>query len=344
MGRLRNKHNGTLRPARWTLAQQVHICQLLADQLQQGFSLKQALSFLRSTDRRLPTSLARVEQRLDAGADLVTSLAPYLQPNAVFQLQLTTAYGDLATGLQHAATLLRLLATQRKRLRQLIAYPLGLLVGMGILFGALQWGVLPQLQANLAPQATLSGSAWHFTGHVVILISLVAGGWTFRWWRRQPILWRAAGALRWPIVGPIFQAYYAYYLMETLSQLVLSGLSVKQMLTVLRQLPERALLYQLATVLTAQLTQGTVPLKWLQRQAYVPGQLLVLLQKGSTMAQLGRELRAYSELQYRELVRRCETGLAWVQPVLLTVVATLIVGAYLKMLLPLYQNLQGVYQ
>ncbi|MCF7523434.1 hypothetical protein L3X07_09600 [Levilactobacillus brevis] len=58
---------------------------------------------------------------------------------------------------------------------------------------------------------------------------------------------------------------------------------------------------------------------------------------------MGRELQAYSELQYRELVARSERLLALVQPILLGVVAVMVVGAYLTLLLPMYQNLQEVY-
>ncbi len=85
------------------------------------------------------------------------------------------------------------------------------------------------------------------------------------------------------------------------------------------------------------------PVGWLRGQQFIPRQLLVFLQKGSTNRQLARELSAFSTLQYRDLVRRTERGLALVQPILLGVVALLIVGAYLSLLLPMYQNLQGVY-
>lgn len=316
---------------------------MLADQLTSGFSLKQAVGFLHATDYRLPASLAQVSEQLAAGAALVPCLKPYLQPNVYFQLQLTTRYGELAPALASAATLLRLMATQRQRLRQLLAYPLGLLGGMALLLGTLQWAILPQLQSSLAPQTSRELPHWPVVIGLVGGTGLVAGVWALRWWWRQPILKRAAGILRWPLIGRIFQAYYAYYLTANLCQLVQSGLSVRQMLAVLQRLPQGALLQQLATVLAAQLRRGELPVGWLRRQTYIPPQLILLLQKGSTTAQLGRELHAYSDLQYQELVRRSERGLAWVQPILLTLVALLIVGAYLHLLLPLYQNLQGVY-
>src|SRR5699024_7912798 len=129
-------------------------------------------------------------------------------------------------------------------------------------------------------------------------------------------------------------AYYAYYLSANLGQLLASGLSVKQMLTVLQQLPDRALLHQLADTLAQQLQAGELPVGWLQRQPFIPSQLVILLQKGQTRDQLARELVAYSQLRYRELVRLTEQALALVQPILLTVVALLIVGAYLSLLLP----------
>ncbi|QFR62424.1 Type II secretory pathway/competence component [Levilactobacillus zymae] len=327
------------------MAQQARLCQLLADQLRSGFSLKQALAFLRTTAEDLPPEVAVIEQHLLAGAAFLPELAPYLQENIYFQLTLTTHDGSLCLGLARAAKLLQLMATQRQRLRQLLAYPLGLFGGMGLLFATLQFGILPQLRTSLAPQTTGPRLAWQVWGGGLLGVSLLLlGGATLRWWWRQSSLQRAQGWLRVPLVGRIFRAYYAYYLADNLSQLVQSGLSVKQMIQTLNRLPDRALLHQLAASLDQRLNQGTSPMRWLHRQAYIPDDLILLLQKGSTPEQLARELTAYSRLQYQRLVNRSERGLAWVQPVLLTVVASLIVAAYLNLLLPLYHNLQGVYQ
>lgn len=344
LARLRKRPNGPFKTARWPLQQQAAVCRLLADQLASGFSLRQALRFLRTTTRRLPADLGQIEADLAAGTPFLTCLTPHLQANVAFQLQLTAANGDLGAALAHAATFLRLLAQQRRRLRQLLAYPLGLLGGMGGLLGALQWGVLPQLQSELALQTGLAQPTWPGIWGVLGGGLVASIGLLLRWWWRLPSLRRASRCLHWPLVGPIFQTYYAYYLAATLSQLLASGLSVQQMLAQLRQLPPRALLRQLAEHLQQRLGRGQFPVGWLQRQAYVPQQILVFLQQGSPRPQLTRELTAYSRLQYQELVRLSERALSWVQPVLLTLVAGLIVTAYLRLLLPLYQNLQGVYQ
>ncbi|MFC6290221.1 type II secretion system F family protein [Levilactobacillus angrenensis] len=337
------RQRGNFNSGRWSLATQARFCQLLADQLASGFSLQQAVTFLQTVDGRFPADLQAVAAGLQNGEALVDLLAPYLQANVCFQLRLTTTYGDLGPALAEAANFLRLLATQRQKFRQLLAYPVGLFLGMIGLFATLQLGILPQLHQGLAPSAPvtevwqqylwLGGSGFGGVGLVIL----------GKWWRRQPSLRLASLYLRLPLVGPIFRAYYGYYLTANLSQLIQSGLSVKQMLAVLRQLPERALLYQLAGVLTQQLTVGQSPVGWLRRQDFIPSQVVVFLSKGSTPPQLARELHAFSQLQYRELVRRLERGLALVQPVLLGIVALLIVGAYLSLLLPMYQDLQGVY-
>ncbi|KRO04251.1 Type II secretory pathway competence component [Levilactobacillus paucivorans] len=315
---------------------------MLADQLASGFSLKQAVAFIRLVDPTLPATIGKIERQLASGQPFVHLLEPYLQPNVYFQLWTMTTYGELGVGLQHAAEMLRLMATQRKRLHQLLVYPAGLLVSMLGLFLALQIGVLPQLQAGMGATETV-GFPW--TKYLTLGCGLaVLGGGVigYSWWRQKTSLQRATSYLHWPVLGRLFRAYYAYYLAATLGQLVQSGLSVQQMLTVLQRLPEESLLAQLATALDHQLTRGQVPTIWLRQQAYIAPQLVILLQKGSTTAQLARELQAFGVMQYRELTRRWESALAIVQPLLLGVVALMIVGAYLSLLLPMYANLQGV--
>jgi len=341
--RLRLKRNGIFRRDRWTLAQQAQFCRLLADQLQSGFSLKQAVHFICVVANGLPNEVVDLERRLAAGADFVGVVAPYLQANVYFQLKLMTRYGELAPALDQAATLLQLMATQRRRLHQLLVYPVGLLASMALVFVTLRVVILPQLQQELGHGGVLT-NGWRtylMVGGGLLMVVIGTLGW--RWWYRQSSLLRAKWVLHWPVVGHLFRAYYAYYLTLNLSQMVRSGLSVKQMLCVLEQLPEQALLHQLAAVLTQRLSAGDSPIGWLRHQPYIPLQVIVFLQKGSTTTQLGRELTAYSRLQYQELVRRSEQGLAIVQPLLLGIVALLIVGAYLSLLLPMYHNLlQGV--
>lgn len=317
-------------------------CQLLADQLASGFSLKQAVTFIRLVDPSLPAVVGEIEQQLASGQPFIPLLAPYLQPNVYFQLWTMTTYGELGDGLQHAAEMLRLMATQRQRLHQLLVYPAGLLVSMLGLFLALQIGVLPQLQAGMGASEA-AGFPWPL--YLTVgggLVSLASGVISLAWWRQRTSLQRATSYLRWPILGRLFRAYYAYYLAATLGQLVQSGLSVQQMLTVLQRLPGESLLAQLASELKKRLALGQAPTTWLQQQPYIAPQLVVLLQKGSTTPQLARELQAFGVMQYRELTRRWEGALAVVQPLLLGVVALLIVGAYLSLLLPMYANLQGV--
>ncbi|MCW3778952.1 type II secretion system F family protein [Levilactobacillus namurensis] len=343
-GPLRRLRRNATPTGNWSLTQQARICQLLADQLASGFSLKQAVGFLQATQPQMAPSLAQIATRLAAGQSLVTCLEPYLVAHVWLQLDLTATHGALRPALQHAATVLRLLATQRRQLRQLLAYPVGLLVGMGLLFGTLQWGVLPQLQTSLAPQLP-DRVTWSLRGLGLLglLGSLVVAwlGWTG--WRRATAIQRVTFLVRWPVVGTLVRAYYGYYLTETLSRLVQGGLSVQQMLRVLQDLPPQALLHQMADQLAQRLNQGQGPVDWLKAQRYLPPQLGMFLEKGSSTSVLARELTAYSQLQYRELVRLTERALAWVQPILLTVVAGLVVTAYLTLLLPLYHNLQEVY-
>lgn len=194
-----------MRPGKWSLAQQARVCQLLADQLQSGFSLQQALTFMRTTDSRLPAELQQIEAQLVAGVGLVVGLKPYLQENIYFQLRLTSHYGDLGPALARSATLLTLMATQRQRLRQLLAYPVGLLGGMGLLFATLQYGVMPQLQTSLAPTTTGPRLTWPAYVAIVAIIGFgITGVAVARWWWHQPTLSRVRGYLRWPLVGRIF--------------------------------------------------------------------------------------------------------------------------------------------
>lgn len=295
------------------------------------------------TNEQSLSGLEELERSLLAGMPLMAGLRPYLRPNIYFQLVLATTYGNFSEALIQAAEVLRMVAGQRQRLRQLLTYPVMLFVFMGGLFLTLQIGILPQLQAGMVGGKSSTPTNWYLwlgmIGGALIGLWLVG-----QYWRSQTTLRRLNWLIRWPFLGGVVRTYYAYYLTANLAQLVASGLSIKQMLSSLKTLPEQSVLAQLAEQLASDLNQGISPTSWIDRQHCVPRQLLVFLTKGNSVVQLERELVTFSRLQYQTLTRQCERVLGVVQPILLGLVALLIVGAYLSLLLPMYQNLQEGYR
>ncbi|WP_235809024.1 type II secretion system F family protein [Levilactobacillus senmaizukei] len=342
MAKFRRQRHATIGMAKWSLTQQAFFCHLLGEQLQSGFSLQAALQFMQLTNERSLPGLEQIEQSLLTGTSLMVGLKPYLRPNIYFQLTLATTYGNFSEALIQAAAVLTMVASQRQRLRQLLAYPVTLLVLMAGLFLTLQLGILPQLRLGMTGGITRSSANWYpwvgaIGGSGVALLLFL------QYWRSLSSLRRVEWLIRWPVIGSLVKSYYAYYLTANVGQLVASGLSIKQMVHSLQQLPSQAVLCQLATQLEDELNRGQSPTAWIKRQNCLPRQLLVFLTKGSSTSQLERELMTFSRLEYQRLTRQSERALAVVQPVLLSVVALLIVMAYLRLLLPMYQNLQEGY-
>lgn len=284
-----------------------------------------------------------VERQMAAGETLATGLKKYVNQDLYYQLRLAEQHGALAQTLKELGTLRMTAAQQRQKLRGLLQYPLILLGMLAIVICGLVIFIYPELNSW---QSQSREGAWHDIilnlGAYLITSLLVIGGLQWWRWRRlspcQQLVWRC----RLPFVGRSFRFYYSYYLTTNLAGMLRHGLSLKEIIQVTSRYGQDSLLYQFSAIIRELLAEGKQVEQVIINYPFIPNELIVFINKGATLEELGDELTVFAQLQFKRLVQSIERLLIWVQPVIFILIAGTIVVLYLSILLPIYHSLQGV--
>lgn len=308
-----------------------------------GFSLQHALRFTKTVMPDLQPLLTDVERQMAAGTMLATGLQKYVSQDLYYQLRLAELHGALPQTLKEVGTLRLTEARQQRKLRGLLQYPLILLGMLAVVVCGLVIFVYPELGSW---QADSRDGSWHAIGVNVgvylLTILIIIGG--FQWWHWrhlspcQRMIWRC----RLPFFGRCFRFYYGYYLTTNLAGMLKHGLSLQEIIKVTGQYDQHSLLYQFGAIIRTLVTEGKPVDQVIIRYPFIPNELIVFINKGATLEELGNELAVFAQLQFKRLVKSIEGLLLWVQPVIFVLIAGVIVTLYLSILLPIYHSLQGV--
>lgn len=284
-----------------------------------------------------------VERQMAAGKMLATGLKKYVSQDLYYQLRLAEQHGDLAQTLKELGTLRMTAAQQRQKLRGLLQYPLILLGMLAVVICGLVIFIYPELDSWQAQPREKSWQEIILNLSVYILTSLIIIGGLQWWrWRRLSFCQRMVWRCRLPFVGRSFRLYYSYYLTTNLAGMLRHGLSLKEIIQVTGQYGQSSLLYQFSAIIRELVAEGKGVDQVIINYPFIPNELVVFINKGATLEELGDELAVFAQLQFKRLVQSIERLLVWVQPVIFILIAVTIVALYLSILLPIYHSLQGV--
>lgn len=343
---MHNKPWGALVPKRWrafagnkrlTIRVQATLFETLADLIDNGFSLRDAMNFIVDIHGQQFHVLAPVISQLQGGTSLAMALQPYVGIDLYYQLLIAEQHGALTSTLQQAGQLMRTKATQQQQIRRLLQYPLILLA---LLIGTLvmvKTAILPNFKVTTTAPA--QAVAWELLLGSLATISLLGAiiviGHLKRLPARQRFLWLA----RLPIVGPLIRTYCGYYLSLNAGMLLAGGLELRGICEVSRHFQKQSLLQQQGNYVEQCLLAGDALPTIIKADRLLPDELALLVGKESPTEQLSQEMIYFAMMQYRRLVRDLNRLISWIQPLMFMVIAIVIVGTYLAILLPMYNSM-----
>ena len=183
MAKLRRILHVNTNKVKFNHQQQANFFLLLADLLSVGFSVKEALGFIKAVNPKLAPWIASIDKRMQKGASFAQSLQQEVKDDLFYQLLLAEKHGNLTKTLSEVGKILTARERQRKKLFSLLQYPLILLGMLGVVICGLILFVFPELKVWKGERQTLPlihmitlGAIYLFT---VIFISAVFQG--LRW-------------------------------------------------------------------------------------------------------------------------------------------------------------------
>ena len=326
----------------WSRTQQQRWFEVLMELLNTGFSLREAIEFSLILYPQWSSVLQPIEQSLACGHSFAKAVADLVSTDTYYLFLLAEQHGQMTKTIEHYCHYLTMRNEQVKKLRHLLEYPLVLLVILVGMIVMLTIFVFPQL--NQFHQST-SHELWNILapsfaslGGGIISI-LVIGYWRYCHSNR---LQQVHHQCHLPIIGTLVRDYYGYYICSNLALFLDEGISTQGIIQTCHQFRHDSLLYQLSDQLKEITSRGESITRLVSQIDFIPEQLSLLFKQALSNQQLSQRVAALADQLFNRLMRKCERRLTFVQPLIYLIIAFVIVLLYLRVMLPIYQNMQVV--
>lgn len=347
MKKLRKKLGSQNHSKGLTRSQQNQFAQTMGELLLTGFSLQESLYLLLTIRSFQPAILTNIQHQLKEGQPFseVLSQTGYGAEQLV-QIELAELHGNLPATLLEIAKQLRLVEGFRNDLKKLLAYPMLLLTFLlGILF-SMRLLVLPQLIGSGMVMEEHWGIQLIQVFHwYVLLFILVVALLTFlvryRLMKLSPID-RSEWISRQLVIGPIYSLYQSAYLSLEIGKLFHEGFELRQIIVCLKETKQESLIQHLASKMIQGLEAGIPLADQFQNYRFLSEEFSKIILQGEAKGNLGKELIFYSEWTRKQLFKRLQHWLHFIQPIIFLGVAVLILLVYAAVLLPVYGSIEEV--
>lgn len=338
------------RKIRFSESDQVLFLAELGELTASGYALSLSLDVLASAHPGWQERLQTIRGQLEHGQPLATSLGKVLSPSVGIYLDLGQSHGNFDQTLTALASNFDQVLRYKQKLRQILTYPVILLVFLLSLVVGMETYLYPVFHALSAGQKGgqgpgsnpalfyLHGLAFLF-GLVLVMIII-----SIFLLKRLAPLQRIQVVTRVPFLGTLMQTLLTYLLAEHLGILLLAGHTLPNVIDRFAALSAKknGLVVAIAKRAQDAVQSGQTLQSWIGNQSYLKKPLATYLDRGFTGPVLGTYLTYYAKSEFQRFDRQVSRLLGLVQPLFFALIGLTIVLLYLAMLLPLYKNLGGM--
>ena len=318
--------------------ERLEFLEYLQNSLSNGFSLNTSLEMMPIIWPQKKTLFNRLSKRIQSGKKLSSEMLNLgFSKTIATQIELSLVQGNLIECLTQIATLTRLKQEQIKKLKSEITYPFILVLMMIFL--------LLFMQTFVSNQFAESGE--HTGDYLLLLLLILSLGLVYFMCRTLLLLrkqdYRSLSRLsHFPIVGPLIKIYVKYILIYDTGLLLASGFSLQKICDYSAMQVKGSLQQYVGTKVGKQLAQGMNPEEIIEKEQFLPNEILLLLKSGSKKGDLSKRFLLLGRSLFNDLAQKIEKLIVNVQPICFILIGLCIIGLYLKLLLPMYAMMQEI--
>lgn len=322
--------------------------------LLEGFSLQDALHFLKTTgDKTMRLWIESIEQGMNQGQPFYRQLKELAFPNQICsQIYFSMIHGYFAQTIYDCGEQLLAKMNRKKSLQQLLAYPMMLVIFMiGMLF-AMRYILLPHIA-----QITTSGTSHMGLGTklvfllirespIILIVTGLIGGILIVLFRlylsEKSAIETSTILVKMPIATDLLRLYYTQFLAMEWGQLIKGGTRLKEIIDIMKSDTNSNLVNELGVVMTDYLMRGYTFSEAISEFEFLNEELVDIIDFGEQSSDLGKELLLYSSQCEEELQLRIERLMTFIQPIVFIGIGLTIVAIYAALLLPTFSMLNGI--
>lgn len=323
---------------RLTLKEQVIFFELTADLLAAGFQLQNALAFMtKLKGKRYKSVVEAMHRDMANGQSFANSIEPFVEMEISWQLELAEAHGSLANTISIIAQNLQQRFIQRRKLKQLMQYPvvlIVLLIAIGFFLRFYFIEQLIKLKGDTIDEMPMMHTDILVITLLICSLMMIIG---YYWLRRLSVPQKMKLYIKLPIVNHIIKEQVSYQISFTMALLLQAGHSYQEISELFLKLPNTVLLHHIGVTIQQKSNAGENMASFISEVPYIPKEFALFFTRGKTNIEVGNDLLAYSKVSFQRLIKKYERLLAMIQPIMFISIAIGIVSMYAAMLLPMYK-------
>ena len=163
----------------------------------------------------------------------------------------------------------------------------------------------------------------------------------YLWVKHQPALVFYRRIAKIPFIGQTVRLYTTAYYAREWGNLLGQGIDLLDLVSLMQEQKSK-LFRELGSDLEEALMLGQSFPDRIATHPFFTKELSLIIAYGEANARLGYELEVYAEEVWQAFFNRLNKATTFVQPLIFVIVAVVIVMIYAAMLLPMYQNMEGM--
>ncbi|ETT82261.1 competence type IV pilus assembly protein ComGB [Viridibacillus sp. FSL R5-0477] len=322
--------------------------------LEEGYTFRDSLSMLLPHHvEELSEVESLVEEKFRSGSNMSEILQLLgFQKSYLMTIHVAEQHGRVVRALDSIASQMITKEETQKRLQKLMAYPAILFVFLVLLFFGFRTYFLPNMSSMMlsregdasVSKLTLSSFFLHIPDALIIaacgsiLFAFVA-------WRiisKKEIAHQMIVYLKIPVLCRFFRLQLTRQFAYELGGLLESGLSMQESLIILQRQELQPFMAKIAGELRNRVIFGDSLSTAVNHMKFFQKGFNAHILHGEEGGNLGRELQIYSDFLTDKTEANMTRVLAIIQPLLFCIIAVCILGAYLAILLPMYEMIEMV--
>lgn len=318
--------------------EQLEFLDFLTNSLQNGFSLNNSIELMPIIWPEKQQLMTKVDHNMKNGGNFSQELVKLgFSKTIVMQIELALKQGNIVECLTQLTTLSRLKNEQIKKLSVELSYPFVLAGMMVILLIFMQTFVSSQFDDNQ-----------EYTGDYLLLaVIILVIGMVYYFAKLLALLakqdYQSLKKLsHYAVIGSTITTYVNYLLLYDIGMMLASGFSLQKMCEYAAGQEEGSLQQYLGKNISKKLEIGTSLAQIIKEEAFLPNNLLLLLQTGSARKNLSQRCLIMGQSLFKELTGKIEKLVVSVQPICFIFLGLCVIGMYLKLLLPMYAMMQEI--
>jgi competence protein ComGB len=340
------------RPSRISLYDRDHFLTRLSVLLEEGYLLPTALTLL------LPLHTKKVDEAVDGmtailkGGGNAAEIFKFFgfKDQVLFPVEIAEHHGRLTEAIDSIAASYARTEKVQKKLKGILVYPVSLLIFTSILFLFFRTNYVPNLtelmesmhsgeEAASMPDYLLKLPDFFIGLFAVCAIAVFAFAWLLK---KQSVQKQVQWLLSVPIFNRYMKLYWSHLLARELGTLLHSGISIQESLGLLKTQTYHSIIQFISGAAEQEIRLGQPLSVALSRYTFVAEDMPSFVQHGEMTGYLGKELILYSEVLMERIEQKTQQLLRVIQPSFFLMIAVCIIGAYLAILLPMYNLVQTI--